>query len=147
MEGEEVTDRFLSRVYVVTQIVAGIATAGVIVMVGYKVMGIISNLNKDENVNAAQKKLAKTLKRPELQSISLTKHEAMLCDDIICCDDIEVGFSNVGGMEGEIECIRDNIITPMKMWSTSLHSKMSSIQPCPTGMLLCKFEVFFFFYP
>jgi len=64
------------------------------------------------------------LKRPELELLEFSKHEISIALDVICPDDLKTSFSDVGGMETEIDIIMDNVILPFKFWKEE-HSRHS----------------------
>ena len=63
-----------------------------------------------------KRELARKLKRPELESLEFSRHEISIALDVICPDDLKTSFSDVGGMEKEIDVIMDNVILPFKFW-------------------------------
>ena len=81
-----------------------------------------------------KKSLARRLRRPEIETMEFSNHEAKFAADIITCDEIDVSFSDIGGMDDKLDEVRDNIVLPLEMWNV-LRSK-SNLTPCPTGVLL-----------
>lgn len=63
-----------------------------------------------------KKELARKLKRPELETLQFSAHEMNIALDVICSDDIDTSFEDMGGMAKEIEIIMDNVIIPFKFW-------------------------------
>ena len=78
------------------------------------------------------KTLASQLRRPEIANLKFTPHEMIVAECIITNSEINVSFADIGGLHSELEDIEDNVIFPMKMWSSK--AKKST---CPTGVLLC----------
>lgn len=108
--------------------------AGVSIYVANQVIHALMNV-KDSGINVAECKrsLAKRLRRPEIELMDLNTHEAKLSQDCIAPDDIEVSFDDIGGMEEQLEIVRDNIILPMQIARMKLSG---GALPCPTGALL-----------
>ena len=92
-------------------------------------------MNKNEGVDVAKMKreLALRLRRPEIEVMDLNGHECKLTQDCIASDDIEVSFSDIGGMEEAVNQVNDNIILPMQL--ARIH-KTKGLLSCPTGALL-----------
>ena len=88
-----------------------------------------------EELAAAKKQLAEKLKRPELEKLDLNAHEQRIALDVLSPDELGVSFSDIGGMEEELEEVIDNVVLPMKMWKEYGHS-MSDMITCPAGVLL-----------
>lgn len=90
---------------------------------------------KDGGLDVAKMKrdLAKRLRRPEIEVMDLNAHEARLSQDCIASEDIDVSFADIGGMEAELEIVKDNIILPMQM---SRMQGYKGVLKCPTGALL-----------
>lgn len=81
---------------------------------------------------SAVRKLAERLKRPDIEAMSFDSNEEKYFDSILAPDEIETTFDDIGGLEEQIEDMRDNIILPMWMW----HEYGSNKGTCPTGVLL-----------
>lgn len=79
-------------------------------------------------------KLAERLDRPELEKYEYSVHEISIADNIVFPNDLATSFSDIGGMEKEIEDVQDNIILPMKYWK--MHRGTDSLISVPTGLLL-----------
>ena len=58
---------------------------------------------------AAKKQLAEKLKRPELEKLDLNAHERIALD-VLSADELGVSFSDIGGMEEELEEVIDNVV-------------------------------------
>ena len=109
-----------------------LATAGIIY---WYTPAILEALRGDMPVSTKVKKaLAMRLNRPEIAFMDFSHYEMILAADIITCDEIDVTFSDIGGMDDKVEEVMDNIVLPLEMW-TVLKSK-SNLTPCPTGVLL-----------
>lgn len=72
--------------------------------------------SQESNTEKERRELARKLNRPELESLEFSKHELSVAMDVICPDDLKTSFSDVGGMEKEIDVIVDNVILPFKFW-------------------------------
>ena len=88
-----------------------------------------------EESAAAKRQLAEKLNRPELEKLELTAHEQRIAMDVLCADELGVAFSDIGGMENELEEVIDNVVLPMKMWR-DYGSNMADMITCPAGVLL-----------
>lgn len=84
---------------------------------------------------AAQQALAQRLKRPDIVGMKFDEHESKLLADIIAPDEINVSFKDIGGMEEQLEQVRDNVVLPFQIWN---HFKTfeGNISSSPTGVLL-----------
>jgi len=121
--------------------VAGIAASGYLIYVMWKQREISSSLSEriqDQvigSIDSAKKDLAARLKRPELATMTLTPHEAKIISDVVSADDLQTSFEDIGGMDEELEQVRDNVILPFQMWKY-LEGEAGSVSPCPTGVLI-----------
>lgn len=80
------------------------------------------------------KKLAERLGRPEVQNITFDKHEIQILTNVIGANEIDTTFADIGGLDAELEEVRDNVILPIVLWSKFQNAK--SIASFPCGMLL-----------
>jgi ATP-dependent 26S proteasome regulatory subunit len=85
-------------------------------------------------VISARRVLSKRLKRPEVEVMDMNAYEARISVDVFSCDELDISFENVGGMEEEVSEVKDNVVLPMQMWK--LFKGTGNIAPCPTGVLL-----------
>ena len=58
----------------------------------------------------------------------------MLAADVLSGDELTTCFSDIGGMEKELEDVIDNVILPIKVWRKIRHE--GKAVPIPTGILL-----------
>lgn len=79
------------------------------------------------------KALARRLKKPEIETLTFDSYEYRLMDDIVGSDEIDVTFEDIGGLENELDDVKDNIVFPFRLWNMKLQG---SIPSCPTGVLL-----------
>jgi SpoVK/Ycf46/Vps4 family AAA+-type ATPase len=86
------------------------------------------------DIISAKRVLAKRLKRPEIETMDFNIYEARISADVCHPDEIDTGFDDIGGMEEELQEVKDNIVLPMQMWK--IFKGSSDIAPCPTGALL-----------
>ena len=77
----------------------------------------------DSNLEHEKKVLARKLNRPELEYLDYSKHEMTIAMDVICPEDLKTSFSDIGGMEKEIDIIMDNVILPFKFWQEEFDRK------------------------
>jgi hypothetical protein len=71
--------------------------------------------------------LAKRLGRPEIETISLNSYEANLVVCVIASSEIGQGFSDIGGMEDELDTVMENIVRDQS--SLTLYSYRPFHQP------------------
>ena len=112
------------------------AQTGAIVYFSYYTVHTLTQLGKGQeavNVNALKRQLAKRLRRPEIEVMDINSYEARVSVDCIAPEDIDVSFADIGGMEEQLETVRDNIILPMQMASMKGYKTALA---CPTGALL-----------
>lgn len=119
----------------------------------FEVLKVLNSLadsfSDDENANAAKlSALAKKLKRPEIATMTFDRHELQLIDEIIGPDEIDVTFNDIGGMEAQLEDVKDHVVLPMQLWnklkqlgatSESDASRLDidmDLASCPSGVLL-----------
>lgn len=77
--------------------------------------------------------LAQKLKRDDLKKLSLSKHELIIANDVMAKDTSSVTFEDVGGLDKEIQTIKESLIVPMRLWKLFEGRKVLSY---PTGILL-----------
>ena len=104
------------------QITKVIIIGGVMVYVVQKTSTMIQSildgsLSSKASLAAMKKALAVRLKRPEVETMEFTKHEMNLLADIIGPDEITVSFKDIGGMDAELEDVKDNVVLPMQLWN------------------------------
>jgi len=115
-----------------------VGIAGLAIVATKKLKEILASL--DPNATSAsqiveiKKKLAKRLKRPEIEVMEFNVHEAKISVDVVSSEEIATSFADIGGMETELEDVKDHIILPLQLWR--LTKEKSSIIRCPTGVLL-----------
>lgn len=84
---------------------------------------------------AAKKSLAKRLNRPEIETMDFDTYEMRLMVDVLGPDELEVTFADVGGLESQLEDVKDNVVLPIRLWTQDRHS-LVGVSPCPTGVIL-----------
>jgi ATPase family AAA domain-containing protein 1 len=110
----------------------GAAIAGV--ALSYDV--VHSYLNQQSDQLSEKQKLMKKLHRPELENQDFSRYELNLAQDLICPEDIDIRFADIGGLKLEKEDIVDNLILPLKYFEEFSHSENKKLISCPPGMLL-----------
>ncbi len=85
-------------------------------------------------VSAKQNQLALKLGRPDILTMEFDSYECAIMEDVICPQDIDVLFQDIGGMAAQLENIADNIITPLQL--AKIYEDFRSIAPMPTGALM-----------
>ena len=112
------------------------AKIGLSLYLGHRALELLrSMMAKTSEVDVAKMKreLAKRLHRPEIEVMDLNSHEARLAQDCVASENIDVSFADIGGMEEQLEVVKDNIILPMQM--ARMH-ECKGLLTCPTGALL-----------
>lgn len=90
----------------------------------YSINDSLMNYSRtDSNFEREKKVLARKLNRPELEYLEYNKHEMSIAMDVICPEDLKTSFSDIGGMEKEIDIIMDNVILPFKYWQEEFDRK------------------------
>jgi SpoVK/Ycf46/Vps4 family AAA+-type ATPase len=90
--------------------------------------------NEDGSNKEAKKDLAKRLKRPEIELLDFSKHEQHYFNHIIGPGDIDSSFNDIGGLESELEDVKENVILPIRVWNR--FKSFKGFTTCPTGVLL-----------
>lgn len=137
------TDAWVHFGLEVTKIVI---TVSFTIFLGYqiqKVVGVLIGGSEEDSAaaQAAKKSLAKRLKRPEVEEMTFDSYEMKLLSEILGPDEINVSFQDIGGMDEQLEEVRDNVVLPMQLWSKYRRIGMNSsddmgLSSCPTGVLL-----------
>ena len=103
-----------------------------------KIINIIKNVleNPEDNIKHIEnkKQLAKRLNRPEIEAMSFTSHELIVLNSVLSSDEINVSFTDIGGMDVELEEVKDNIVLPIKIWNR--FKSYQGFSSCPSGVLL-----------
>lgn len=106
----------------------------------YKVGVHINNLlglrEHENDFIEVKKNLARRLGRPDLEVIDLTAHEAKLAPAVIASDEINETFNDIGGMEDQIDSVKENIVYPLQMHTMYSSGGGIGLIRCPTGVLL-----------
>jgi ATP-dependent 26S proteasome regulatory subunit len=61
-----------------------------------------------------------------LENVEFSKHEMSIALDVICPEDLNTSFNDIGGMEKEIEVIMDNVILPFRFWQEEYDRKLEA---------------------
>lgn len=108
---------------------------GITAYLTYKAINmLIEEFSEGNNSKELKKTLAKRLNRPEIESMSFDKYEQRLIIDVIGPEEIDVTFENIGGMDQELEEVKDNIVLPFQI--AKHYKNYENISSCPTGVLL-----------
>lgn len=123
-----------------------VITVSFTIFLGYqiqKVVGVLIGGSEEDSAaaHAAKKSLAKRLKRPEVEEMTFDSYEMKLLSEILGPEEINVSFQDIGGMDEQLEEVRDNVVLPMQLWSRYRRIGMNSdedmgLSSCPTGVLL-----------
>eukprot|EP00605_Chrysophyceae_sp_TOSAG23-4_P000931 GSChrysophyteH1.ASY1.ANO1.1031.1 assembled CDS len=103
-----------------------ILTLGISVYLGYKMVSIAERTLKqteemkggvnDSQQNAIRQRLSERLKRKDLGDLQLNTYEARLSNEVVSSSELGVSFSDIGGMDGELTEVRDNVVLPIQCW-------------------------------
>lgn len=110
---------------------------GTTLYVSWKLVGLVYSalgVNQAQINKEAKKDLAKRLKRPEIEMMDFSKHEQHYFNHIIAPGDIDSSFNDIGGLESELEDVKENVILPIRIWNR--FKSFKGFTPCPTGVLL-----------
>ena len=100
----------------------------------HRVTDSLTQYSQQESSFEKEKRvLARKLNRPELESLEFNRHEMSIALDVICPDDLKTSFSDVGGMEKEIDVIMDNVILPFKFWREEFNRSKEQHGRCLQG--------------
>lgn len=110
----------------------GAAIAGV--ALSYEV--VQSYLNQQSDQFSEKQQLLRKLNRPEMENQEFSRYELNLAQDLVSADEIDIKFSDIGGLKLEKEDIVDNLILPLKYWNEFSQSENQKLISCPPGMLL-----------
>jgi hypothetical protein len=59
--------------------------------------------------------LALKLNRPEVENMDFSEHEARFFSDVIAAHEIDVTFDDIGGIDSQLEEVRDGVVLPIEM--------------------------------
>ena len=54
--------------------------------------------------------------------LQLSPYECQLAEEVLCPSEISTTFSDIGGMDEELQEVKDNVILPLKIWHKIKHS-------------------------
>jgi ATP-dependent Zn protease len=118
-------------------------TIGVTYYVTTKTLELLSNaLDSKGGVSTQQaivskQQLAKRLKRPEVETFSFDSYELRLLVDVLGSDEIEVSFADIGGLDTQLEEVKDNIVLPIQLFHHGRNNTaLQGLTTCPSGVLL-----------
>jgi SpoVK/Ycf46/Vps4 family AAA+-type ATPase len=72
--------------------------------------------------------------RPRLADLQLSSYEQTIAMEVVAPEDIPVTFEDIGGLDREIEELKESVIYPLTMPHLYAHS--SSLLSAPSGVLL-----------
>lgn len=90
-----------------------------------------------EKKKDSQDSANKILNRMGLKSsqLELNEHELVIAGEIVCPEDIKVGFHDIGGLDGVVEALREAVIFPLTL--PDLYSQAGNhLISAPKGVLL-----------
>jgi len=131
------------------EVVKVVVTTGISLYLAYQVQKTLSTLVESfnetgtkENAENTRKALAKRLKRPDVVEMSFDAYELKLLTEIMGPDEISESFKDIGGMEEQLEEVKDNVVLPMQLWARYRAVGVDAadvdlgLSSCPTGVLL-----------
>ena len=95
---------------------------------------VLDSSNSNSNAEASMDALAKKLNRKDLIGFVPNKYESIILQDVCSMKTSNITFADVGGLEAQIEKIKESIIVPIKMWNAFKDRKVAL--QYPSGMLL-----------
>jgi len=107
---------------------------GAYLYISWRIVNSALKGNEDGSNKEAKKDLAKRLKRPEIELLDFSKHEQHYFNHIIAPSDIDSSFNDIGGLESELEDVKENVILPIRVWNR--FKSFKGFTTCPTGVLL-----------
>ncbi len=96
-----------------------------------KFLGEMNGNTSGKSKIGMRKSLSEKLKNPSIEYMEFNNHEYSLFDSVTSYEDIDATFSDVGGLDEEIDAIVDNVLTPMR-----LYHKFGTTDIAPSGLLL-----------
>lgn len=131
------------------EVVKVVVTTGISLYLAYQVQKTLSTLvqsfddgGSKESAENTRKALAKRLKRPDVVEMSFDAYELKLLTEIMGPDEISESFKDIGGMEEQLEEVKDNVVLPMQLWARYRAVGVDAadvdlgLSSCPTGVLL-----------
>ena len=125
-----------------TKVIVELVKFGISIALTYyftaKVIRILTNVLESPEDKIKQKEdkkqLAKRLNRPDIEFMSFNTYEGRFLNLVVSANEINVSFDDIGGMDIELEDVKDNIILPIKIWNRFKSYK--GLSSCPSGILL-----------
>ncbi|KAF8515287.1 P-loop containing nucleoside triphosphate hydrolase protein [Gautieria morchelliformis] len=100
----------------------------------YSVSWAIEAFGSDSEKRQAKAKSIEVLKRLGRKNMQLSEYEQIIAAEVIHPDDIEVKFSDIGGLDPIISSLRESVIFPLVY--PTLFTSSSSLLSAPKGVLL-----------
>jgi SpoVK/Ycf46/Vps4 family AAA+-type ATPase len=115
-------------------------TCGLTYYATSRLVGLLSKAldpAQSDGINAinAKKLLAKRLKRPEIETMEFNSYELKIMAEVVGADEIDVTFDDVGGLEHELDEVKDNVVLPIQIYNNK-NEYGDLLPPIPTGILL-----------
>jgi SpoVK/Ycf46/Vps4 family AAA+-type ATPase len=82
-----------------------------------------------------QRRLADKLNRPEIATMEFDPHEAKFLTDVVGPNEMDVAFSDIGGISEVLDEVRENVLLPLELLGEA-RGNMNLTLPIPTGVLL-----------
>lgn len=95
--------------------------------------GPISGRSKEDKLKQSEQWQKLVRKSPELRKLTLSSYEHVLLSNTITPDDIDVSFSDIGGLDSIINDLHESVIFPLTMPEVY---QSSPLLQAPTGVLL-----------
>ncbi|EJC98483.1 AAA-domain-containing protein [Fomitiporia mediterranea MF3/22] len=100
----------------------------------YTVKWIMESMGPGGERKSAKARNGDILKRLGHKDLKLTEYEEAIAAEVIHPDDIDVRFSDIGGLDSIVSSLRESVIYPLVY--PSLFSSSSSLLSAPKGVLL-----------
>ena len=124
--------------YVLKEVAGILIAVGVTIWAKYVIIdpmvASMSGAASEEQLDKKKKELDEKLNRPEIIGMYFDTFEYQIMTDILCPADINTTFEDIGGMESELEMIKENICIPMHLARN--FRDIQHIANVPSGVLL-----------
>ncbi|KAF8575685.1 AAA-domain-containing protein [Ramaria rubella] len=100
----------------------------------YTVSWALEALGTDHEKKKAKAKSNEVMRRLGREKLQLNEHEQIIAAEVIHPDDIDIKFSDIGGLDPIISSLRESVIYPLVY--PTLFTTSSSLLSAPKGVLL-----------
>eukprot|EP00051_Salpingoeca_urceolata_P014898 m.190193 g.190193 ORF g.190193 m.190193 type:complete len:392 (+) comp18223_c0_seq1:103-1278(+) len=92
--------------------------------------------DKKAAAKAQGKAMLQRLGRQDDRTLQLTEHELMICGDVVDCRQLTATWASIGGLEGPIRSLQENIVLPFTRPDLFGRRGSSALLRAPSGVLL-----------